>query len=227
MPGKVEFQDAEISLARSMTRLAGELTQESGPSPQVFMGYWVAFTNIYRVLARRAGLVPRFGLRKNGTLRTLKVGNMKMAEVYNSPEQSQLRKVFTYFDSGLKDSLIRHPSTRFFVYRVPTFNGKRIKKDVFGQHLNGVINAACTVDIRYPVWGLIDVDLYKLYMELNQGDGPPEKAWEDALAWQILELLSTVRHNLLDGGAIAGAENSQDVLSNAVPLLAMIVNYFV
>ncbi len=197
------------------------LVEHSDSQPvQKFLCYWVAFTNIQIHLAAQAGLKPRFGLRKNGTLRTHNVHGVKMAEVSLPTERAQYDKALASFSSDLKHQLILHESTRFFVYRAPVWQTYPRHQDALKQRLNGVANLALTLDARYPIWAPLDVQLYEHYLEGEQ----TQKA-SDALVHQIFDVLRTVYSNLLYAD-LDVAENSSVVVGHALALLTLIVHGF-
>lgn len=114
-----------------------------------------------------------------------------------------------------------HPSTSFFVYRTPSWRGRRIEFDASGQRLNGVINVGYTVNTDYPVWSPIDTGQYELYMR-----GYRVVEVSNALAMQILDLLYTVRNNAFHGGKRADDANDHEVVERALPLLVSVVEAF-
>lgn len=208
-------------IASSMIDLAESIQQQSAHAIQAYLCYWIAWTNIYKALSKQAGLRPHFGLRKNGTLRIKRDGDLKMAEVYAPTEDSQLNKALDLVSDALKHQLIVHPDTRYFVYRTPAWQGKPLKKDTFGQPLNGVIYVNRTLDPRYPVWSHIDTDLYQLYMEEKHTDKNKEKA-RNTLTKQILNVLHTIQANLIHGD-IQSTENNAQIVEKALPILSMLV----
>jgi hypothetical protein len=230
----MKLQAGMVPLATAMIQLAEQVWRTEASSSPAFLCYWTAFANIYTVLAAQSGLRPHFGLRQNGTLRTRKVDaglagpTVKMAEVYPPTEKAKLDNVLKHFSEDLKHRLMTHPSTHFFVYRTPMWDGCPLERDAFKQRLNGVINIGATVDARYPVWCPLNASLYKQYMH----EKPSPKA-KNVLSKQILDLLTTIHLNLLQGTRNAltdeqvKGENSATVVEKAWPLLAMIVLDFI
>jgi len=100
--------------------------------------------------------------------------------------------------------------------------GQVAERDGFGQRLNGLVDVACTVDARYPVWSPIDGTAYNRYMA--QGGTDPKA--RDLLARQIVDLLCAPYSNLLYGGG-NDEESGPDVIEQALPLLSEIVERFV
>jgi len=155
----------DFQIARSMVKLGNQLLEQSA---QAYLCYWLAFTSLVSDLATQAGVRPHFGLNKNGTLRTKRVGTLKMAEVYPPVERATLEAAFKKFDARLKHRLITHESARFFVERTPTWHGQRITVDTFKQRLNGVLDMRCTLEARYPVWSPVDAEQYTAYLEITK-----------------------------------------------------------
>lgn len=145
-----------------------------------------------------------------------------MPKVKTVPEQKQLDLVFQQFTEDLKHRIVEHPSVRFFIYRTPSWKGQHIEYDSRGQHLNGVLNVGYTVDSLNPVWAPIDTGEFEAH---HCGEETEDR--RDLLAKQVLDVLYTVRNNTFHGGKRADDANDNDVLANAFPLLAMIVNSFI
>lgn len=78
-----------------------------------------------------------------------------------------------------------------------------------------------TVARDYPVWSPIDTQLYADYLA-----NPHDYRARDFVAKQVVDLLYTVRCNLLHGGKRYDDANDVSVVENALPLLAMIVAAF-
>jgi hypothetical protein len=188
---------------------------------QRFLCTWAAFQAICAALARRAGLRPRFELRRNGTMQTRRVGAVKIVVVHPPSDGQRIEAAWAQFDDGFRHRLIAHPGAAFFVRRKPVVLDQVMERDGFGQRLNGLVDVACTVDVRYPTWSPIDVVAYDRYMARG---GTDPKA-RDLLARQIVDLLCTLHSNVLYGGS--DAESGPDVIEHALPLLDEIVNYFV
>ena len=212
----------ETGIAQAMAKLGRQAAQRPGPRASAYLCYWAAFTNIYAALATQQGARPHFGLRKNGTLRTRRVGTLKMAEIDPPAESELLDKACAGLDAALKHKLITHASTRFFVQRTPVWRGKSIAVDGARQHLNGVLDMRCTFDARYPLWRPIDVALYARYIRAGDAGSTDEEA-QNVLARQILDVLQTVAHNLLYSGTPARDENAPDVIEHALALLSDLV----
>jgi hypothetical protein len=207
-------------LATAMVNVAVHIDEQAQPF-QAYLCYWMAWTNLYKSLAKQAGLHPHFGLRKNGTLRIKRNGDIKMAEVYAPTEKAQMNRAIGLLSTPLKHQLITHPNTRYFVYRTPTWHNKALKQDTFGQALHGVLNINQTLDPRYPVWSFIDMKLYRRYTEEAISPKEEEKA-RNTLAKQIIEVLHTIQENLIHGDT-QPTDNHTQVVERALPVLALLV----
>ncbi len=215
-------QEAAGAIARAMAELGRQAAQHPAQHASAYLCYWSAFTNIYAVLAAQQGARPHFGLRENGTLRTRRVGALKMAEVDPPPESELLDKGCAGLDGGLKHKLITHASARFFVQRTPVWQGKTITVDGARQRLNGVLDMRCTFDARYPVWRPIDAKLYARYVR-DAETGTVDEQAQDILARQILDVLQTVAQNLLYNSKSTADENAPAVIDHALALLSSLV----
>jgi len=212
----------ETGIARAMAELGRQAAQYPEQHASAYLCYWSAFTNIYAILAAQQGARPHFGLRENGTLRTRRVGALKMAEVDPPPESELLDKACAGLDAALKHKLLTHASARFFVQRTPVWQGKNIAVDAARQRLNGVLDMRCTFDARYPVWRPVDAALYARYVRAAEAGTVDEEA-RDFLARQILDVLYTVAQNLLYSNKPASDENAPAVIDHALALLAALV----
>ncbi len=213
---------AEVGMARAMAELGQQAAQRPEQHASAYLCYWAAFTNIYARLAAQQGARPHFGLRENGTLRTRRVGALKMAEVDPPAESDLLDKACAGLDGALKHKLIIHASARFFVQRTPVWQGKNIATDKARQRLNGVLDMRCTFDARYPVWKPIDAALYARYIRAGDA-GPADEQAQNVLARQLLDVLHTVAQNLLYSSQPAGDENAPAVIDHALALLSSLV----
>ena len=154
-------------------------------------------------------------------MQTRRVGSVKIVLVHPPSEGQRIDAAWGQFDDGLKHRLVAHSSTAFFLRRRPMVLGQVAERDGFGQRLNGLVDVACTVDARYPVWSPIDGTAYNQYMA--QGGTDPKA--RDLLARQIVDLLCTLHSNLLYGGG-NDEESGPDVIGQALPLLSEIVERF-
>lgn len=221
----VQPDEGSLATARTMVSLAGQPEDEGTDLKPAFLCYWLAWQSICVSLVAKAGHRPAYQLRKNGTLITKRTGAIRMAKVSAPGADDLLSLALNEFDEGLKDGLIRHKSTFFFAHRNPTWRDKPLQKDGFGQQLNGVIHVSHTLSAKYPVWSPVDLALYRPYMQNDASLDRPNKT-RNILAEQILDLLSTIHHNLLLGGGKQGLESGDDVLKHGLALLSLIVNYF-
>lgn len=216
------FAAYEVPVAYSMVAMADRAPECRANAIQQFMCYWAAFNNIYVMVSERAGRRAQLKLNSDGSIRTRTTAQVKIPEVSTVSERDQLDLAFNHFPDSLKGKLVKHPSAPFFVYRTPRWQGNPVAKDENGQRLNGVLNVGYTIDARHPVWTPIDVAEFEAYQQ--GGDTPARR---DALAKQILDVLYTVRNNTFHGGKQADDANDNQVLKEALPLLAMIVKSFV
>ena len=212
----------EVPVAYSMVAMADQLLERSYDSIQRFMCYWVAFNSIYVTIAEQNGERAQLKRNQDGSIRTRGNGQVSVPVVAKVSERKQLDIAFKTFPEDLKRGLLRHPSTRYFVHRKPSWRGKRIEHDGRGQQLNGVLNVSYTVDARYPVWAPIDAVEYEAY---HLGGETPERL--ELLARQILDVLYTVRNNAFHGGKRADDANDNEVVAQALPLLYMIISSFI
>lgn len=199
------------SVARRMMTLA------AGNAADVVVAYlcaWTAAETLIRSLSRIEGVRPQFSLRPNGTLRTHKVGDVKMPDLIPPRPDHQLRAALKHLPSEARDRLISHPAVRTLARRVPTLNGKPVRKDAYGQRLSGVLDVAMTRDPRYPVWCTVDVEAMERYLT---DSGTPAVAEE--LVWQVAIVLRTVQSNLMVDDEDADAT----VARAALPLVRIVV----
>ena len=145
-----------------------------------------------------------------------------MAKVHIPEERERLEILFKTFSSPLKESLILHKCTRFFVNRLPRFQGHELTVDCRGQRLNGVLNIGKMVVPANPVWSPIDHAVYYNYL-----NGQRTAAGADKLAWEILLLLQTIGMNLFHGGRRTDDASDINVVEHALPLLKEVVGAYV
>jgi hypothetical protein len=214
--------ETEVGLARAMVELIRQAAQHPEQHASAYLCYWMAFTSIYAALGAQAGVKPHFGLNKNGTLQTHRVGALKMAEVFPPADSMLLAKASEHFPHAAKHKLVIHEDTRFFVYRTPVWQGKSITADGYRQRLNGVIDMRCTMDSRYPVWSPIDARMYTAYT-CASAKGEPDDENLNVLVEQVLDVLHTVYCNLLYSDKPTVDENAPTVIGKALSLLSSFV----
>ena len=188
---------------------------------QEYFYLWTAFNNIYSALASREGLETQLKLNADGSVVTYTNGNVKIPEVVEVDERDLVQAAARACDDEIKHHLVLHESTKFFVYRVPYWQGQKIEYDAFGQLVNGVVNVSCTTDSQYPVWSPVDVQYYEAYL-----DNPADETNRNFLVQQIVELLHTVHKNLMHSSKKFDDTNDIAVIKNALPLLELIVSSF-
>lgn len=215
------FRAWEFPLAFSMVRLAEHgMRGELEPLEQ-FMCYWVGFNNICVTIANESGCGPA-PLKSGGRPLFEQVGDYTMPRMHAPKARERLRAVCRAFSPQLKETLILHRCTRFFVNRQPRFQGQELTVDARGQRLNGVLNIGNMDGAGNPVWSPVDHALYYAYVN---GERVPEAA--DRLAMQILVLLHTAGKNLFHGGKRADDASDINIVEQALPLLKEAVGAFV
>lgn len=218
-----EFTRQEIPLAYSMIDAASRIKpRRDGRHPvDKFFLLWTAFSSIYTLIADRQGHRTRLVLDDEEKVLTYSNGSVNIPRVEPVSESEQLSLALDAFDDDLKDRLIQHGSTQFFASRIPFWGGKKVERDAFGQRLNGVIDVDYTTSAAYPVWSPIDLPIYASYLE---NPGNPEE--RDFLSRQILDLLYTIRKNLVQLDKTFDDAQDIAVYEHGLPLLEMIVAFF-
>lgn len=217
------FQRYELPIAYSMIAAARRIRPRRDgrhPFEQYFL-FWTAFNNIYTTIAHREGRRTQIKENDDGSIVTIANGNVNIPEVVIVSEREQIRLAFQEFVDDLKHTLILHEGTAYFVGRIPFWQGIQIEYDAFGQRVNGVINVNYTSDSQYPVWSPIDFQHYEEYLE-----NPNDEENRNFLARQIVDLLYTIRKNLMHGGKRFDDANDITVVENALPMLELIVTSF-
>jgi len=219
----VKFQQHELPYAYSMITFAQKIRphRDGQHHFQKYFYLWTAFNNIYTTFAHRQGMSTRLVRSEDGKVLTVPNGNVNIPRVESVSEREKLYLALDEFDDELKHRLIVHKSTRFFLERIPAWKGGKIEHDAFGQRVNGVINVNHTCDADYPIWSPIDIQFYERYAA-----DPDDEDCRNFLATQIVDLLYTVRDNLMHAGRKLDDANDISVVENALPLLEMIVASF-
>lgn len=215
------FRAWQFPLAASMVRLVEQARRGDMEPLDQYVCYWVGFNNICVTIANEQGHRPEL-LASDGQLQLEQVGAFRMPRVRTSKAHERLEAVHKVFPPQLKEKLILHKSTRFFVNRLPRFQGHELTVDARGQRLNGVLSICRTVEADNPVWSPIDHALYHAYLK-----GERTSEGMDSLAKEILGLLDTIGTNLFHGGKRADDASDINVVEYALPLLKEIVNSFV
>ena len=218
-----KFQRHEMPIAYSMIAAARRIRPRRDgmhPFEQYFL-FWTAFNNIYTTIAEREGVRPHLEFDEDGSIVTSANGSVNIPKVVEVSEREQILLALREFDAALKQALILHEGTEYFLRRRPYWQGKAIEQDALGQRVNGVINVHYTSDSQYPVWSPIDVERYEAYLE-----NPEDEAKRDFLAEQIVGLLHTIRDNFMHGGKKFDDANDIKVVENALPMLELIVTSF-
>ena len=218
------FQRYELPIAYSMITAAKRIRPRRDghhPFEQYFL-FWTAFNNIYTTIAHSEGCRTQIKRNEDGSIVTTPNGNVNIPEVVLVSEREQIRLAFQKIADDLKHTLILHKGTEYFVGRIPFWQGIQIEYDAFGQRVNGVINVNYTSDSQYPVWSPIDFRHYKEYLE-----NPDNEENRNFLARQIVDLLYTIRINLMHSGRKFDDANDITVVENALPMLELIVTSFI
>lgn len=220
----INFQRYELPIAYSMIESARRIRPRrdgSHPFQQYFL-FWTAFNNIYTTIAYGKGLRIQLKENEDGSIVRIANGNVKIPEVIPVSEREQIHLALQEFDHDLKHTLILHQGTKYFVGRIPYWQGKPIEYDALGQKINGVINVNHTIDSQYPVWSPIDFQHYEEYLEDRDNEEN-----RNFLAGQILDLLYTIRRNLMHGGKKKFDDaNDIKVVEHALSMLELIVTAF-
>lgn len=217
------FQRYELPIAYAMIAAARRVRPRRDgrhPFEQYFL-LWTAYNNIYTTIANREGHRTRIIENDDGSIITIPNGNVNIPKVAIVSERKQIYLSFNEFDDDLKHTLIIHESTKYFVNRIPSWQGTKIEYDAFGQRVNGVINVNYTSDRQYPVWSPIDIQYYEVYLE-----NPENGENRDFLVRQIVDLLFTIRENFMHGGQRFDDANDISVVENGLPMLELIVSSF-
>jgi len=218
-----KFQRYELPIAYSMIAAARRIRpRRDGRHPfEQYFFFWTAFNNIYTTIAHSKGCRIRIKENDDGSIVTIANGNVNIPQVVVASEREQIRLALQESADDLKHTLILHKGAGYFVGRVPSWKGIQIEYDAFGQRVNGVINVSHTSDSQYPVWSPIDLQHYEEYLENSDNEEN-----RNFLARQIVDLLHTIRRNIMHGGRKLDDANDITVVENALPMLELIVTSF-
>lgn len=220
LPGRA-FRAWDFQLAFAMVRLIEHGRHSEIEPVEQYMCYWVGLHNICVTIAQERGSGPELVL-TDGTPQLEDIAGFAMPKVRAPDEREQLRAVYKAFSPQLKEDLILHQCTRFFVNRLPRFQGHELTIDSRGQRLNGVLSIDRTVTAANPVWSPIDHAIYYAYLNGERsGEG------RDKLAWEIFSLLHTIGKNLFHGGRRNDDASDINIVEHALPLLKEVVSSFV
>lgn len=218
------LDDYEVPVAKSVMQSLDRIGFSSSDE-DIFIKYimlWIAFNNIYVTLANQRGIKRKPETNKNDkSMKTITNGSIILPKMSRVTERAQIKAAYELFNDDIKDKLIKHESTNFFVNRVPRWEGRKIEFDTKGQRVNGVINLSYTYSKDYLYWSPIDINIYRSY---RKGDESIES--REVLSEQILNLLYAVRNNTFHGGKRFDDANDRNVVEKATPLLEIVVNYF-
>ena len=213
----------EIPIAYAMIAAAKRVRprRDGGHPYQQYFFLWSAFVSIYEALAEGQGLKPQLKRNEDGSIITREAGNVNIPQVELIDEHEQIMLAASAFSPELRHNLITHESIHFFAHRIPYWQGKPLERDAWGQKLNGVINVKYTLDRQYPVWSPIDLQSYQDCIQ-----NPEQSNSRDFLVGQIVDLLHTVRKNLVTIADKFDDSNDIAVVTHALPLLELIVASF-
>ena len=186
-----------------------------------YLSYWVGLKSICATIAAERGCLPTLET-SDGHLQLEEVGGLSMPRVRVPTEYEQLDAMYQVFSDQLKEKLILHRCTRYFVNRLPSLRGEELTVDARGQRLNGVLDLRRTVEARNPIWCPIDHDLYYAYL-----NGKQTSVAADKLAMEILTLVYTIGNNRFHGDSRVDYVSTVSVVERALPLLREIVEWFV
>lgn len=221
----MQFHPIEIPIATSMIELA-----EQAQHPfQKYFCFWAAFNNIYTLVAKRLidnNEVPNDRLVASSIRRNAQIEftdrpedwGYRFPKVLLPIENKQIREAVRQLNVTVKDAIISHPNTRFFVDRIP--QGAPGQQDSRGQLINGVLNITRTTESNFPVWSPINKQAYENFLTGELSD-------RDVLAEQIVFVLYTIRNNLVHGSKRTDDDNDIKVIEKASPLLEIVVRSFI
>ncbi len=134
----ISLSPYEAKVAYSMLKVAKKIkpTQPDYDPIEKYSYLWIAFNNIYQTITDYKGKSVRLRRLPDGSIETKIEGKLKIPKVDIPSEREQIDFTVEEFDQALKEQLIKHDSTRFFVYRTPRWHGNPIHKDIWGQELN-------------------------------------------------------------------------------------------
>jgi len=210
-----------FQVASAMARHVEQERPGAMGAVEQYMCYWVGLQNICVTIANEQACRPEL-LTSEGQLELEQVDGFSMPKVRMPEEREQLDAAYKVFSPQLKEKLILHRCTRFFVNRLPRFHGDELTVDSRGQGLNGVLDIGRTVDATNPVWCPIDQALYYAYLGGERTSEGAEK-----LGKEILNVLFTIGRNRLHGEKRADDASTLDVVEHGLPLLKEVVNAFI
>lgn len=208
-------------VASAMVKLVEESRCSEIGLLEQYMCYWVAFGNICVTIADDQGCRAAL-LTSDEQLQLEQVGGLSMPRVRMPTEREWQEVVYKVFSPQLTESLILHRYTRFFVNRLPWFQGEELMLDARGQQLNGVLDVGRTVDAKNPVWCPIDQALYYAYVH-----GERTSAAAETLGKAILSLLYTIGKNRFHSSNRTHDMAIAYVVERGLPLLKEVVKAFV
>lgn len=208
--------DSMFPVAERLLNTATLLTEDDPVA--AYLCVWTALDHVIHGLAVAQGVRPQFSLRKNGTRRTRKVGNVKLPEVYPPREERLMGAALDALPEDVALALVSHPHVARLAQRTPILDGALVSRDASGQVLYGVIDVLLTPDARYPVWAFID----RAALKRVCNGGADEAAVRDVVE-QVVGVLNAIRHACLIGRGHAGAEDDVALARAALPVVMALV----
>jgi hypothetical protein len=220
----MKFQRGELQMAESMVEAARRIRprRDGRHTYEQYFFYWTAFNHIYTTIANRKGRRTHLEKHEDGSIVTTANGNVNIPKAVVVSESEQIQLACEEFGDDLKQALILHEGTKYFVGRIPSWEGIQIEYDAFGQRINGVIKIHHTSDSQYPVWSPIDIQRYDNYLE-----NPDDEEDRDFLTRQIVDLLQTVRDNFMHASRKFDDANDLKVVEHALPMLQSIAATYI
>jgi hypothetical protein len=187
-----------------------------------FASYWMAFNNIYVSLADFSEKAAKLKTDSSGRVEMRRpIHGCDMPKVVPVKERDQINIAVSELTAPAKAELVGHKNVAFFVNRTPVYDRFPLVENKSGQKLNGVLNVGHSLSKDYPVWSPLSREA-----NANVNQNTASEAEVDLLAKQIVHMLYTVRNNLFHGGKRADDAQDTAVLENAIPLLAIVVRFF-
>ncbi len=215
----IQYDKSDFNVACSMVSWVD--ANPSAHSVHRFASFWMAFNNIYISLADFSGKAASLKTDSSGSVERRQVYGCDMPKVQPVKEREQIDIAVSELEAGAKAKLVGHENVAFFVNRRPVFDGYPLEENKAGQKLNGVLNVVYSRSKDYPVWSPLSREVHAMVKLNNAGE-----AEIDLLTKQIVDMLYTIRNNLFHGGKRADDAQDEEVLENAIPLLAIIVRFF-
>ncbi len=86
----------------------------------------------------------------------------------------------------------------------------------------GVLNVGYTTNFELPVWAGLQSEVFEKIRNSKASNKEIHSAFK-----QVVLLIYTIRNNLFHGGKRSDDANDVNVVSQAIPLLKMLIDYFI